>query len=341
MKKRAIALLLVPTVAGLLLVIYFFIFKDNVTARAEPFPLEIRSGTPVGNIVRTLKDSAILKNGSTLQILLSILPKESIEKRSARYLIRPGMSNLDIYRKLRSGAQDPVRLVIQEVRDVYQFSGKVAAQMEMDSMELVSFLLDTILLDSLGYTAENILTSVLPDTYEFYWNSSPQQLYKKLKAQHDRYWASESKAIALKELGLDTKQIYIVASIVEKESQFEPERPAIAGVYLNRLKSGMRLQADPTAVFASGLEGIQRVSHEILSIQSPYNTYQVDGLPPGPICMPSLNSLESVIKAEKHEYLFFCAKPGYEGRHAFAQNAEQHFENARIYRKWLNDENIH
>ncbi len=341
MSKRTISLLLATTAAGLLLAGYLILFQTNVADRENPFSLEIRAGTPVEEIMQKLQDSAVLRNPATLRIALSILPTESIQKRSARYLIRPGMSNFDIYRKLRSGAQDPVRLVIQGVRDIYQFSSRVAAQMEMDSTELISYLLDTTLLDSLGYSAENVLTSILPDTYELYWNSSPQQLYKKLKAQHDRFWESESRAISAKELGIDPIQIYILASIVEKESQYEPERPTIAGVYLNRLKSGMRLQADPTAVFASGLEGIQRVSHEILSIQSPYNTYQVDGLPPGPICMPSVNSLEAVLKAEKHEYIFFCAQPGYEGRHSFAKNAEQHFENARIYRRWLNEENIH
>ena len=160
-----------------------------------------------------------------------------------------------------------------------------------------------------------------------------------MKKEYQDFW-TDDKLSKIKENNLDQTQAYVVASIVEKESNYDPERPTIAGVYLNRLRAGEKLQADPTVVFATGDFTIQRVLYSHLEMDSPYNTYKYAGLPPGPICMPSIASLNAVINAEKHDYMFFCAKADNSGIHAFAKNYEDHQKNATAFANWLNSLNI-
>jgi UPF0755 protein len=195
--------------------------------------------------------------------------------------------------------------------------------------------MDQEVLSELGYTPENIMSLFIPNTYQVYWNTSPQNLLKRLQVENDAFWAKKNRREKAKSLGLSTQEVYTLASIVEKESLVMDEKPIIAGVYLNRLKKGMLLQADPTVVFAVGDFSIQRVLNKHLAIDSPYNTYKNVGLPPGPICMPSISSIDGVLNAEKHNYIFFCAKPNSGGRHAFANTLAGHNRNAAIYRNWL------
>lgn len=326
---------------GAVLLVSYLLVLDNVSSRDQSFSLEVKPNETWTNVENILKENNLLKNNLSFNIVKSFAKIKSNVIKPGRYLIDHGMSNYDIVKKLMSGSQDPVLLVINNVKDIYQLAAKLDSYLMLDSAEILNTISDTSFLDSLGYTIDNIMTSILPDSYEVFWTISTKSLLSKFKAHHDAFWKSESKLILLDELDLNEKEVYILASIVEKETQYEKERSTIAGVYWNRLKRGMKLQADPTAVFASGLTGIQRVSHEILSIESPYNTYHVYGLPPGPIYMPSLNSINAVLNVDKHDYIFFCALPGYEGKHSFAKTAEQHFENARLYRNWLNEQNIH
>jgi UPF0755 protein len=179
----------------------------------------------------------------------------------------------------------------------------------------------------------------IPNTYEMFWTTTPEKFVARMKKEYDGFWDDE-RLKKLKKNNLDKTQAYIVASIVEKESNYDPERPTIAGVYLNRLKAGEKLQADPTVVFATGEFTLQRVLFSHLKIDSPYNTYMYSGLPPGPICMPSVSSLNAVINAEDHEYMFFCAKPDNSGIHAFAKDYDEHQKNASAFSAWLNSLNI-
>ena len=172
-----------------------------------------------------------------------------------------------------------------------------------------------------------------------FWTTTPEKFVARMKKEHDTFW-TEERENKIKQHNLDKKQAYIVASIVEKESNYDPERPTIAGVYLNRLKAGEKLQADPTVVFAIGDFSIQRVLYSHLETDSPYNTYKYTGLPPGPICMPSIASLEAVINADKHEYMFFCAKADNSGIHVFAKDYSSHLKNAEAFANWLNSLNI-
>jgi len=326
---------------GAVLLLSYLLFFNNVINRDQAFSLEIRPTDTWKELEKKIEENNLLKNNLSFKIVKSIATIKSNVIKPGRYLINNGMSNYDIAKKLVAGSQDPVLLVINNVRDIYQLAAKLDSYLMLDSTEIIHFISDTTFLDSLGYTMDNIMTMILPDSYEVFWTISVKNLLSKLKSHHDAYWESESNLILLSDLGLNEKEVYILASIVEKETQFEKERSTIAGVYWNRLNKGMKLQADPTAVFASGQIGVHRVSHEILSIESPYNTYMVIGLPPGPIYMPSMNSIKAVLNVDKHEYIFFCALPGYEGKHSFAKTADQHFENARLYRKWLDEQNIH
>lgn len=322
-------------------IIAYWMFGSNVTPLQNPYPLLIQEGATQEEVMSVLRQEKVLIRPYSMQFLLLFLPSKKFITREGRYLIHSGMSNWEIFKKIKSGQQDPVRVVIQQVRDLNQLASKLDMELQLDSLEFLRTILDPIFLDSLSLQKENILSMILPNTYDFYWTVKPRVLIRKLMQFHNQFWSSNARLDSIQSRNLDQKSAYILASIVEKESQFEPERPLIAGVYLNRIKIGMKLQADPTAVFATGRTDVFRVNHDIIQFNSPYNTYVVEGLPPGPICMPSLNSLESVINSARHSFLFFCALPGYEGKHAFAQSAHDHFNNARVYRNWLNSENIH
>nr|HRO74132.1 endolytic transglycosylase MltG [Saprospiraceae bacterium] len=208
-----------------------------------------------------------------------------------------------------------------------------------DSITFLNYLKDPEVAASLGYNQDNFLTMFIPNTYEMFWTSTPESFVKRMKKEYDNFW-TQDRINKLTANNLTPTEAYIIASIVEKESNYTPEKPVIAGVYLNRLHAGERLQADPTVVFAMGDFSIQRVLYTHLKTDSPYNTYLNTGLPPGPICMPSMASLEAVINVDKHKYMFFCARPDNSGIHVFAETYQEHLKNADNFSKWLNSLNI-
>ena len=210
----------------------------------------------------------------------------------------------------------------------------------MDSLALSDYLLKEETLAELGFTRENIISLFIPNTYEVWWNSSPEALIKRLKAEHEKWWSNKSRLDKIKELGLSPSEAYTLASIVDKESNLNKEKPRVAGVYYNRIQKGIPLQADPTVVFATGQYDLRRVLNKHLEIDSPYNTYKYRGLPPGPIYMASIDGLNAVINLENHDYLYFCAAPGYGSEHLFAKTLTQHNINARKFHRWLNQQGI-
>jgi UPF0755 protein len=246
-----------------------------------------------------------------------------------RYLIADNMSNLKIINKLKSGDQDPVKVTINSVRDIYQLAAKFESLLMHDSAAFAMYFTDTNIIHKTGYTIHNVLSLFIPNTYELYWSITPDRLLKRMSTEHDEFWNKKGRLSKAAAKGLSTKEIYTIASIVDKETTLESEKSIIAGVYLNRIKLGMKLQADPTVVYAIGQMGLKRVLLEHLKVDSPYNTYLNEGLPPGPICMPERSTIDSVLNANDHNYIFFCAKPGYEGGHVFAETMESHGQNAR------------
>ena len=250
------------------------------------------------------------------------------------YVLRDGMSNRQLTNLLRGGLQTPVKVTFNNQRDIPGLAGRIAQQIEADSMEIVSYLNRKEVLDSLGFDRRTIPALFLPNTYEFYWNTDAKAFVDRMKQEYDKYWNEERRNQA-KAQGLTPVQVSILASIVDKETNQTDEMARIAGVYLNRLRDGWLLQADPTLVFALGDFELKRVLNVHKEVESPYNTYKYPGLPPGPICIPSLASINAVLNAEQHHFYYFCAKEDFSGYHNFAKTLAEHNRNAERYQRAL------
>lgn len=255
------------------------------------------------------------------------------------YLLQPGQTSVYVARMLNNGWQAPVRLTLSgTLRRKGDIARKIAAQMMLDSASVHRALEDPALLGKFGYAPQNVFSLLLPDTYELYWTDSMEQVLAVQKKAQEDFWTGERVALARAQ-GLSPAQASILASIVKGESNYEPEFPKIAGVYLNRLHKGMKLQADPTIAYCFDYE-LSRILKAHLKVDSPYNTYKYAGLPPGPICVPTRACLESVLHPDGGGgNLFFCADPSFNGSHRFARNYSQHMANARAFQRALNQRN--
>lgn len=332
-KAIAYSLLILSILLGMIgILAYFAAFKSNIKTEKPNYTLLVYPNETDVNL--SLKFDSILCNTSSFVQLAGIIKLSRLKP--GRYVFKAGMNNFSIVNKLKRGMQDPVKLTINNVRDVYQLSAKLGEVLLPDSIDFIIFLNDSSILNKYNYTSDNILSLFIPNTYEMYWTITPEKFLQRMIFEHESFWNKENRKEKANKMGLNYKEVYALASIVDKETILENEKQIISGVYLNRLKSGMKLQADPTVVYALGIKGIQRVLYEHLRIESPYNTYLVEGLPPGPIWMPSVSTIDSVLNSQNHEYIFFCAKPGFDGSHAFAKTLEGHYQNAKIYRDWLN-----
>lgn len=256
-----------------------------------------------------------------------------------RYKLRSGMNNKELISLLRSGKQQPVNVVFNNIRTKEQLAGRIARQIEADSVSILTQLKNDSLLDKLKLTEENAMVLFIPNTYEFYWNTSAKKFVTRMAKEYDKFWNKERKQKA-ESLNLKPSEVAVLASIVQQESNKKDEKPRIAGVYLNRLRTGCLLEADPTLVFASGDFTIKRVLNIHKEIDSPYNTYKCKGLPPGPICVPTPSSIDAVLNYEKHDYVYFCAKDDLSGYHNFAVTLSQHMANARKFHAELNRRRI-
>jgi len=260
--------------------------------------------------------------------------------RAGQFKITPGSSNINLIRHLRSGKQTPVKVIINNERFVGEIISKVAPLLEPDSMDFMVLAEDPNYLSSLNYTPETFISMFIPNTYEFYWNSTPREFYERLKKENEKFWSKSNRLQKAENLGLNKEEVYTLGSIIQRETNSKPELPVIAGLYLNRLESGMLLQADPTVVFANKEFGLRRVLNKHLKKDSPYNTYMYKGLPPGPISMASIAAIDGVLNKAEHDYIFFCAKPDNSGTHAFAKTLAGHNANARKFHRWLNKRGI-
>ena len=255
------------------------------------------------------------------------------------YAIRPGDSMRDICLRLLSGNQTPVKLVVPSVRTLDRLAGAVGKQLMTDSAAVMTLLTDKHFLDSLGYTSATAPCMFLPNTYEVYWTMTPEQFVARMLKENKRFW-NDSRLAKAKAQGLTPNEVMTLASIVDEETAKDDEKPMVAGLYLNRLKRGMLLQADPTVKFALGEFELRRILYVHLQADSPYNTYKYAGLPPGPIRIPSMSAIESVLNPTKHTYLYMCAKEDFSGYHNFATTLTQHNANARRYQQALNRRGI-
>ena len=259
-----------------------------------------------------------------------------------KYIVEKGTSVFGIFRKLYAGSQTPVKIVINKFRTKKDLSVYVGPKLETSTAEMYKFISSNDSLQTVGLKPEELFAIIIPNTYEIYWNTTPRGFIERMQSESDDFW-NNSRIEKATQLGLSKTEVSVIASIVEEETNDNNEKPLIASVYLNRLKKKMYLGADPTVKYATGDFSIRRVTlnHIKSTASSPYNTYKNKGLPPGPICTPSIASIDAVLKGEKTTYLFFCAKADFSGTHSFASTAEEHFQNAKKYRKALDSLRIH
>jgi len=255
------------------------------------------------------------------------------------YALTRGMSVVRIARMLKLGLQTPVRVTINNVRTPAQLAQKLARQLDADSAAFMETLASRKKAEELGFDSVAFFSMFVPDTYEFYWTVTPDEFVARMKREYDRFWTPERDELR-KRSGLSRPEVMTLASIVYEETRKTDEMPRIAGVYVNRLKRGIRLQADPTVKYAMQDFALRRILYKHLKFESPYNTYLNEGLPPSPICMPSKNAIDAVLNFEKHDYIFFCARPTFDGYHNFAATLAEHNVNAKAYSAELNKRNI-
>ena len=260
--------------------------------------------------------------------------------RAGRYELRPGMSYVQVARMFNLGEQTPLNITFNNVRDPYLLAAKLAPQIEPDSAAIVEAFHNPELHTKLGVSsAKELFGMILPNTYEVYWSITPEEFFCRMKREYEHFW-SPGRVAQAEKLHMTRAQVTTLASIIYEETAKIEEMPIIAGVYINRLRIGMPLQADPTVKYAIGDYTIRRITHKMLRTNSPYNTYRHAGLPPTPICMPSIAAIDAVLNYRHHVYLYFCAKEDFSGYHNFAATYREHRANAKRYTQALDQRGI-
>ena len=339
-KVLIVSVFLILVATGFLLYDTFRkIYQPNVVLEdGESALLFIPSGAQLEDVVNILYEENLIHDRGSFEWLAEKKNYRNHVK-PGRYKLKDGMSNNHLINMLRAGNQEPVRLTIHNIRTHEQLAGVIGNQLELDSVQLDKLLNDNSFLSEFGYEQKTVLALFIPNTYELYWNIGSKAFFERMQTENKRFWNKERLA-KLEKTGLTKLEVSTLASIIEEETVRKDELPVIAGVYMNRLKRGMRLQADPTIKFAIGNFAVSRVLKKDLEIDSPYNTYKYAGLPPGPIRMPSIPSIDAVLNYQKHQYIFFCAKEDFSGYHRFAKTLQEHNRNARLYQQALNKRRI-
>ncbi|MEP0711677.1 endolytic transglycosylase MltG [Algoriphagus sp.] len=343
-KRKNIYLVLVIafSVTAISLSFYFYqiFFSPNALIDSDQkYMLKIRSNDTYKTVADRLYDDRVVNDLVSFSFLSRLLGYQDNVK-SGLYTITPKMTNLQLIRLLRSGNQTPIRVTFNNVRTKEDLAEKITANMEITPDQFLALVQDSVYIRKFDFDEETIMSMFVPNTYELWWDSSAEALFDRMYREYTSFWTDERKQKA-SAIGLNQKEVSTLASIVQAESQQKAdERPIIAGLYLNRLRIGMPLQADPTLVFASGDFELKRVLNVHKEIDSPYNTYKNIGLPPGPINLPDIKSLDAVLNPDNNDYLYMCAKADFSGYHAFASSLSEHNANARRLHAALNKAKI-
>ncbi|GHT16062.1 aminodeoxychorismate lyase [Bacteroidia bacterium] len=341
-KRRNTFVLLAAIAVGLIVgpVLYFYVELYHPNVNGEGGYFYIRTGSTKEDVVAALENSGLINNMSTMQSAIERL-EYGKKVYAGRFQLTPDMGNKQIVRILASNMQAIVELKITSVRKPERFAGLLSRQIEIDSVTMLSALKNEELASQYGFNAATFMSMFLPDTYQVYWNISLTDFVNKMHKAWAAYWQRDNHEEKLKALKMTKIQAVTLASIVNAETAQVDEMTDIAGVYINRLRAGMRLQADPTVKFAVG-EGVveRRILTAYTRKKHPYNTYLIYGLPPGPINLPEPHHIDAVLNYHHHDYLFFCAKDDFSGYHAFAKTYQQHLVNARKYQAALNKRGI-
>ena len=336
----AFVLLAIIGCGGMVYELYSRLYQPNIVMpdNDEKY-IYIPSNSEFTDVVKILSENGLLINANSFEWLAK-QKKYDTNIKAGRYRINRALNNNDLVNLLRSGKQTPIKVTFNNLRNKEQLAGKIATQIEADSLSILKYITDTTFLNKLQLNTDNVACLFIPNTYEFYWNTSVEGFVNRMVKEYSNFWNSSRKKKAA-DIKLNYYQVAVLASIVEKEQSIKrDERPEIAGVYLNRLKKRMKLESDPTLIFALGDFTIKRVLNKDKKVESPFNTYKNKGLPPGPICIPSINAIDAVLNASEHNYIFMCAKEDFTGYHNFAKTYAKHLINARKYQKALNKRKI-
>jgi UPF0755 protein len=316
--------------------VYSNYFSPNISDKEEY--LYVPTGSTFEELMQTIQEKDILLDTSSFRWVANKYDYPRNLK-AGKYALEAGMNNKDLVKKLRSGIQEPVKFRFQNLRLKGDFAKHVSTFLEADSSSIMNLMNNDSLAAEYGFNTENFYSMFIPNTYEIWWNTSAEKFFERMHTEHSKFW-TEERLNKAKAINLSPNEVSILASIVKGEALHNDEMPAIAGLYLNRLQRGILLQADPTVIFAAQDFTIRRVLNKHLLISSPYNTYLNRGLPPGPITLPSIASIDAVLNFQKHDYLYMCAKDDFSGYHNFAKTISEHLVNARKFQKALNDRNI-
>lgn len=300
-------------------------YKKNVSTTSDIFIYPTDSFLDIKE-----KLSGILKDTSSY--ISSYNRHKSLQNfKPGMYRLKEGMRNKDILRTFAFGWETPCKLTLSgNIRGIEKLCGLLGKKLMADSASFSSVLNNPVLIEKYGFNKETFCAMFIPNTYNVYWSISPDNLVERMYKEYESFWNKGRDSLA-KTLNMSRNDVSILASIVCEETNYVPEMPKVAGVYINRLKRGMKLEADPTVKYAMGDFTLKRVLYKHLKTDSPYNTYKYSGLPPGPITIPSIRGIDAVLNYSKHNYLYFCASPNLDGTHKFAATLQQHNRNAKAY----------
>ena len=321
--------------------VYHTAFSGNTSFNNDEAHVYIPTNATIADVVAELQP--LLRDAGTFYAVAN-QKKYSENVKPGHFIIKRGMTNNDIVNVLRS-KNIPINVKFNNQERLEELAGHISKQIEADSLSLLQAMREPQFLTEMGLNQETALSLYIPNTYEFYWNSSAETFVSRMKTEYKRFW-SDTRSEKAKALNLSKEQVMALAAIVQKETVKVDERPRVAGVYVNRLKIGMLLQADPTVIYALKRESgdynqiIKRVLYKDLEVNSPYNTYKYSGIPPGPITMPDISSIDAVLNPEKHDFYYFVADVSNFGYHKFAKTLAQHNANKAEYVRWINSQGL-
>lgn len=315
---------------------YQIVYTPNILVGKQPRPLVIPRDADFKDVQRLLHEGDYTQDLISFSFLAKLMDYDENVK-PGRFMLQPNLNNIEAIRMLRAGIQEPVDVTFNNVRLIKDLSEKITRNLNMTSQEFQAALIKFAMNNPYGFNKDNVLVMFIPNTYEVYFSVSPEELIERMHDEYQKFWTDERKQKA-QAIGLSPIEVSILASIVQAESVRHDEAPVIAGLYINRLKKDIPLQADPTLVFAVGDFSLKRVLNEHKAVDSPYNTYMYRGLPPGPVNMPEIFALKAVLDYKQSNYLYMCAKEDFSGRHNFTESYRVHLNNAARYQAALTRE---
>lgn len=317
---------------------YWLVQHPNITVQDDGI-IYIHEGDSFEAVMQILLSKGYVRNEYTLR-QVARLKRYPRHIKTGRYRIADNMNNNQLINLLRSGSQEAVCFIFNNIRTLEDFAGILSHQLAIDSVDFLTFARDSALVAQYGFTTDNFIGMFIPNTYQIYWNTSVSDFVKRMNREYRAFWTPERLSKSQK-AGLSPLEVITIASIVEEETNIPQEYPVIAGVYINRLQKGWRLEACPTLKFALGDFSIQRILEKHKYVDSPYNTYKNAGLPPGPVRMPSIQVIDATLNYVRHQYMFFCAKSDFSGTHHFSRTLREHNHYAASYHQALNRKNIY